>query len=85
MKESPRRLAVEILNRVEQDNSFAEPLINSCLESRDLAGSDRGLLTMLVYGTLRMRGRLDWIIRSFYQGNFATMQTGLLNILRTAL
>jgi len=85
MKESPRRLAVEILNRVEQDNSFAEPLIDSCLELRDLAGSDRGLLTMLVYGTLRMRGCLDWIAGGFYRGNFAKMETGLLNILRTAL
>jgi 16S rRNA (cytosine967-C5)-methyltransferase len=85
MKESPRRLAVEILDRVEQESFFAEPLLNSCLESKTLAGADRAFLTMLVYGTLRMRGRLDWIIRSFYQGNFAKMETGLLNILRTAL
>lgn len=85
MKESPRRLAVEILNRVEEEGFFAEPLLNSCLESKSPAAADRAFLTMLVYGTLRMRGRLDWIIRSFYQGNFAKMQTGLLNILRTAL
>ncbi len=85
MKDSPRRLAVEILDRVEQESFFAEPLLNSCLESRPLAAADRGFLTALVYGTLRMRGRLDWIIRSFYQGNFGKMETGLLNILRAAL
>lgn len=85
MKESPRRLAVEILDRVEKEGFFAEPLLNSCLESRPLAGPDRAMLTMLVYGTLRMRGRLDWTIRSFYKGRFEKMETGVLNILRTAL
>lgn len=85
MKESPRRLAVEILDRVERKSSFAEPLLNSCLQTKPLAGADRAMLTMLVYGTLRMRGRLDWVISSFYMGNFAKMETGLLNILRTSL
>lgn len=85
MKESPRRLAVAILDRVEQEGSFAESLLNSCLESKPLGAADRALLTMLVYGTLRMRGRLDWIARTYYHGDFTKMETGLLNILRTAL
>jgi 16S rRNA (cytosine967-C5)-methyltransferase len=85
MKESPRRLAVEILDRVEKEGFFAEPLLNSRLEARPLAGPDRAMLTMLVYGTLRMRGRLDWTIRNCYKGKFEKMETGILNILRTAL
>ncbi len=85
MKESPRQLAAEILDRVDEEGFFAEPLLNSCLETKKPTAADRAFLTMLVYGTLRMRGRLDWIIRCFYQGNFDRMHTGLLNILRTAL
>ncbi len=78
-------LAVEILDRVEREASFAEPLLNACLESVKLSDADRGFLTMTVYGTLRMRARLDWIIRSFYEGDVRRMDAGVLNILRTAL
>lgn len=78
-------LAVEILDRVERESSFAEPLLNACLESVKLSDADRGFLTMTVYGTLRMRARLDWIIRSFYEGDVRRMDSGVLNILRTAL
>ncbi|MBT8491075.1 MAG: hypothetical protein KJN62_08495, partial [Deltaproteobacteria bacterium] len=63
MKSSPRSLAVTILNRVDQKNAYAEPLLDSYL-SRDYITDvrDRSLLTELVYGTLRMRNHLDWII-----------------------
>ncbi|MBN2515457.1 MAG: 16S rRNA (cytosine(967)-C(5))-methyltransferase RsmB [Deltaproteobacteria bacterium] len=86
MKSSPRGLAVNILNRVDQKNAYAEPLLNSYL-SRDYITNvrDRRLLTELVYGTLRMRNHLDWIISSLYKGKPKSMEIGLKNILRTAL
>jgi 16S rRNA (cytosine967-C5)-methyltransferase len=46
---------------------------------------DRKLLTQLVYGTLRMRGYLDWIISRLYTGAAGSLETRLENILRTAL
>lgn len=81
-----RRIAVEVLNRIEQKGAFAEPLLDAFL-SHDhiMANADRRLLTQIVYGTLRMRGRLDWIICQLYRGNFSLMETGIKNILRTAL
>jgi 16S rRNA (cytosine967-C5)-methyltransferase len=86
MKSSPRSLAVNILNRVDQKNAYAEPLLDSYL-SRDyiINVRDRRLLTELVYGTLRMRNHLDWIISSLYKGKRKSMEVGLKNILRTAL
>jgi 16S rRNA (cytosine967-C5)-methyltransferase len=86
MKNSPRSLAVNILNRVDQKNAYAEPLLDSYL-SRDYITNvrDRRLLTELVYGTLRMRNHLDWIISSLYKGKPKSMEIGLKNILRTAL
>lgn len=47
--------------------------------------SDRKLLTQLVYGTLRMRGCLDWIIGKLHSGAAGSLETRLKNILRTAL
>jgi len=86
MKNTPRNLSVRILNRVERGRAFAQPLLDSYLSKNIPASTqDRGLLTTLVYGTLRYRNRLDWVIRSVYNGNFDNMETGMLNILRVAL
>ncbi|OPY90034.1 MAG: Ribosomal RNA small subunit methyltransferase B [Syntrophus sp. PtaU1.Bin208] len=86
MKSSPRSLAADLLDRIDQTGSFAEPLLDACLNRQVLRSApDRHLLTSLVYGTLRMRGQLDWIVQQLYKGNFASMQDGIKNILRTAL
>jgi 16S rRNA (cytosine967-C5)-methyltransferase len=86
VKNNPRSLASQILDRIEEDRAFAEPLLDSCLSGSALGSAqDRGLLTELVYGTLRMRNRMDWIIRTHYRGDFGSMKTGLKNILRIAL
>lgn len=86
LKPSPRSLAVDLLERIDRTGAFAEPLLDACLRRPGLSSApDRHLLTSLVYGTLRRRGRLDWIIQRLYQGNFASMQSGIKNILRTAL
>ncbi len=86
MKESARSLAVHILNRIDQAGLFAEPLLDQALSSGALTDAhDRRLLTEIVYGTLRMRGRIDWVIARFYKGDPETMDGGVRNILRTAL
>ncbi|MBU1185234.1 MAG: 16S rRNA (cytosine(967)-C(5))-methyltransferase RsmB [Proteobacteria bacterium] len=86
MKNSPRRLAVEILNRIDEAAAYAEPLLDAALSGTAFANPhDRGLLTELVYGTLRMRGRLDWIIGQLYRGDAAALETRVRNILRTGL
>ena len=83
---SPRQIAVEILNRMEESGAFAEPLLDATLSHDDLTNiHDRRLLTQIVYGTLRMRGCLDWIIHTLYKGNFDLMEIGIKNILRTAM
>ncbi len=86
MKHTPRQTAVEILNRIESEGAYAEPLLNTALSGTALASpADRGLLTELVYGTLRMRGRLDWVIGQLYRGEMAELETTVRNILRTGL
>ncbi|MDI6616490.1 MAG: 16S rRNA (cytosine(967)-C(5))-methyltransferase RsmB, partial [Syntrophaceae bacterium] len=85
MRHTPRTLAVGILDRVEK-GAFAEPLLDACLAKGLLpVPQDRGLLTQLVYGTLRLRNRIDWVIRAVYNGPLDLMEPGLRNILRVAL
>jgi 16S rRNA (cytosine967-C5)-methyltransferase len=86
VKNSPRLLAVEILNRIEKTDAYAEPLLDAVLAGTAFTNpNDRGLLTELVYGTLRMRGCLDWIIGQFYRGDAAGLDTEVRNILRTGI
>ncbi len=86
MKNNPRAIAVDILNRVDETDSFAEPILDSHL-ARDIFNNihDKRLLTELVYGSLRMKGHLDWIIGHFYSGRLKSLDTGIKNILRTGL
>lgn len=83
---SARGIAVEILNRIELTGAYAEPLLDAHLSGDDAPiGQDRGLITELVYGTLRNRNRLDWAISRIYSGNFESMETVVRNILRTGV
>jgi 16S rRNA (cytosine967-C5)-methyltransferase len=86
MIETPRGMAVEILTRVETTDAYAEPLLDAYLSAHYLPNiHDKRLLTLLVYGVLRMRGQLDWIIGSYCRGRFFSLAPVVKNILRTGL
>jgi 16S rRNA (cytosine967-C5)-methyltransferase len=85
-RKSPRELAVEILDRIDRKGDYAEPLLDAALSGEGIPNPhDRALLTELVYGTLRMRGRMDWIIARLYKGDAAALESPVPNILRTGL
>lgn len=57
-----RLLAMRILERVERTGAFADLALNHALARVNLSARDRALVTDLVYGTLRWRGRLDFML-----------------------
>jgi len=86
MNKSVRHQAVDILNKVSASQDFASPLINDCLDKNSLSGTPDGrLLTHLVYGVLRFRGHLDWILAKFYRGDFEKIDESVKNILRLGI
>ncbi|MGC9975461.1 MAG: 16S rRNA (cytosine(967)-C(5))-methyltransferase RsmB [Syntrophales bacterium] len=86
MTKTPRHMAVEILNRVEEEGAYAEPLLDVSLSGHpQIKLQDKKLITEIVYGTLRMRGNLDWVIEHIYRGKFNNLDVSIRNILRTAL
>jgi 16S rRNA (cytosine967-C5)-methyltransferase len=56
---SVRQLAGEILRKVESRDAFADILLDDAYMNASLSDRDRALLTELVYGTLRWRGKID--------------------------
>ena len=86
MTKTVRHLAVDILNQVQTSQAFASPLINDCLDTNALSGTPDGrLLTHLVYGVLRLRGHLDWILSKLYRGDFEKLGDSIKNVLRLGL
>lgn len=57
-----RLLALRVLERVQRAGAYADVLLHSSLSRSDLPGPDRAFATDLVYGTLRWRGRLDYLL-----------------------
>ena len=77
---SVRATALTILLKIDQQNAYAAPLLAQvmpCLETRD-----RRLIVELVYGTLRWRKTLDWIIGQVSQRPVRRIDLSLLNVLR---
>ncbi len=57
-----RRVALDVLLRVDRGRAFASLALDAALDRAGLAPRDRALATEIAYGVLRWRGRLDWII-----------------------
>lgn len=80
-----RELAVEILLKVETRKAYADILLDHLLKRTALPARDRALLTQLVYGTLRWRGRLDWHLNRSLSRSLAGTKPYLRNLLRLTL
>jgi 16S rRNA (cytosine967-C5)-methyltransferase len=75
----PREKALEILCRVEA-GSFADPLLAAAREHLD--GRDSAFVLELVYGVLRQRSHLDWILERFSAQPLSRTDPATRNLLR---
>ena len=57
-----RLLALRVLERVQRAGAFADIALNHALGRSGLSAPDRAFATELVYGTLRWRGRIDYLL-----------------------
>lgn len=60
-----RRLAIEAVTRVNQGGAYANLVLSPMLGRSNLDRRDRGLVTELVYGTVRRRRSCDWLVDRF--------------------
>jgi len=74
--------AYKILQRVEQ-GAYADRLLDSYLQRHPtMDAREKGLLTELVYGILRMRGRLDFALGLFSRQPLQKLEANALLLLR---
>ncbi|NOR49660.1 MAG: 16S rRNA (cytosine(967)-C(5))-methyltransferase RsmB, partial [Desulfuromonadales bacterium] len=80
--EDARYGAFNILQRVEQ-GGYADRLLDSYLNRHPtMEARERGLLTELVYGILRLRGRLDFALSLFSRQKLQRLESDVLLLLR---
>ena len=88
-KESPiesRKAAMDILAALEKSDELLDTIIDRFShEHTALSPQDRRLANAIVFGVLRWRRRLDWIIRQYATIAPARISPSIRNILRIAL
>lgn len=82
MSKNIRAIAVDLLLRVEEEKAYSNLLLNSVLNQVELSKADRALFTEIVYGTISMRDRLDYVIRQYLKGSSDRLEKWVLILLR---
>ena len=80
-----RRLASEILLKVDIQKAYADILLDQRINTQNLQERDRALLTELVYGTLRWRGAIDAHLSPHLRRPLAETDPFIRNLLRVTL
>jgi 16S rRNA (cytosine967-C5)-methyltransferase len=77
-----RLIAARVLERVERARAFADLTLQAAFSRSPLGARDRAFATELVYGTLRWRGRLDYVLRHVLDRELGALEPGVLTLLR---
>jgi len=86
MADEVRKTALNILNTLDKGYNTLDSLLEDVFREKTLfSKKDRAFLQALVYGVLRWRGRLDWIIDYFSKTRLNKIDPKVLNILRLGL
>jgi len=79
---APRLVAVRIVERVHRARAFADLALRGALSGGRLSAPDRALATELVYGTLRWRGRLDYLLGQVLDRDLSKLEPLVASTLR---
>lgn len=77
-----RLVAVRVLERVLRGGAFADLTLHHALAGGHLSAADRALATELVYGSLRWRGRLDYLLAHVLDKPLSKLEPLVLSNLR---
>jgi 16S rRNA (cytosine967-C5)-methyltransferase len=86
MPPNSRLIALSVLNEVDQDKKTLDPLLDATFtQIGNLPQREKNLTYSIVYGVLRHRNHLDWILDHFSRTGLNKLDTEVLNILRIGL
>jgi len=86
MVNNARKTSLHILNTLDQGNKTLDNILDEVLSQHTFfSKKDRALLQAIVFGVLRWRAKLDWIIDYFSKTRLSQIDPKVMNILRIAL
>ena len=80
--DSSRLLAFDLISEVNRKNGYSNLLLPQALTASSLDERDRNLVTELVYGTIRMQGKHDWILSQISDRPWSSVDAGIVDVAR---
>ncbi len=80
--ESSRLLAFDLLTEVNRNEGYSNLLLPEALNSSTLDERDKSLVTELLYGTIRMQGKHDWVLAQISDRPWNEVDPGIVDICR---
>jgi 16S rRNA (cytosine967-C5)-methyltransferase len=84
-RDKARETALDILNRLDMSQMTLDTILDSVFSSGHRSKLDKAFIYSLVYGVLRWRSRLDWIVKHFSHTKPDKIDPKIFNILRMGL
>ncbi|CAN2198192.1 Sun tRNA and rRNA cytosine-C5-methylases [Candidatus Nanopelagicaceae bacterium] len=80
--DAPRVLVYDILSEVNRRGGYSNLLLPQALGASNFDQRDKGFITELLYGTLRMQGRHDYILSQVSDRPWSEVDEGIVDICR---
>ena len=80
--EASRLLAFDLLTEVNRNEGYSNLLLPQALNASKLDERDRSLVTELLYGTIRMQGKHDWVLAQISDRPWTEVDPGIVDVCR---
>jgi 16S rRNA (cytosine967-C5)-methyltransferase len=80
--DAARLLAFDLLTEVNRNEGYSNLLLPQALNASKLDDRDRSLVTELLYGTIRMQGKHDWVLAQISDRPWSEVDPGIVDICR---
>ena len=80
--EASRLLAFDLLTEFNRNEGYSNLLLPQALNSSKLDERDKSLVTELLYGTIRMQGKHDWVLAQISDRPWTEVDPGIVDICR---
>ena len=80
--DAARLLAFDLLTEVNRNEGYSNLLLPQALNASKMDDRDRSLVTELLYGTIRMQGKHDWVLSQISDRPWSEVDTGIVDICR---
>lgn len=85
MKINARKMALKMLNHIEQEKAFSHIVLNQYFEEYEIGEVDRRFISSLILGILENKLYVDYYIRRFSKIRFGKLNHEIVNILRIGI